>query len=289
MKKVLITGKGGMLANRLELILSAHGYTVTALDQSACDITNIDSITHAFARYAPDICINAAAYNAVDLIEEDDTAFDLAKQVNAQGPKNLAHVSSEHACLLMHYSTDYIFDGQKKEGYQENDIPHAISRYATTKILGEENVQSNTSNYYIIRLSRLFGTQGTGEGSKRSFVEMILGLYNDGKRDFDIVDEEVSCPTYADDLVAFTQQLIEDMPKFGIYHGANEGACTWYQFAQEFFRMKNIEDAKLTPVTSHHYQRPAARPAYSELLNTKREKQRSWQEALNEYIKKSDL
>ena len=136
---------------------------------------------------------------------------------------------------------------------------------------------------YLIRLSRLFGKPGIGDGSKKSFVDMILNLAKE-KEALEIIDEELSSPTYAPDLAKLTKEIIANKMPYGIYHGANRESCTWYGFAKEALKLKNIS-CKLIPVTASQFPRPAARPKYSILLNTKLSPARSWREALNEYLK----
>ena len=141
-----------------------------------------------------------------------------------------------------------------------------------------------TDKFYLIRLSRLFGLAGESAMTKKSFVDIMLDLViNKNKKELDLVDDEKSCPTYAPDLAKFTKKLIEEKKPFGIYHGANSGVCTWYEFAKEIFKIKNLA-VKCNPVPADKFPRPAKRPNFSELINTKVNKQRNWQEALREYL-----
>lgn len=284
MKKIIIFGAKGMLGQELVRVFSDKNYEVKGIDKDNLDLIDVDALNHFFVQEKPDIVINAAAYNAVDLIEEDDEAFDIAQKINVNVPGELARLCKKHDVLFVHYSSDYVFDGENKDGYDEDVMPHPLSRYGYTKLKSEHIVQQNGDRYYIIRLSRLFGKPAMSEGAKKSFVDVMIWLATEGgKTELDIVDEEVSCPTYAPDLALFTKNLIEDNPESGIYHGANDGACTWYEFATEIFTLKNI-DITLNAVNADTFPRPAKRPAYSELLNTKREKMRGWGEALGEYL-----
>ena len=136
--------------------------------------------------------------------------------------------------------------------------------------------------FYLMRLSRLFGKAGNGENAKKSFVDMILNLAKE-KEALEIIDEELSSPTYAPDLAKLTKKIVANKMPYGIYHGANGGSCTWYEFAKEALKLKNIS-CKLIPVPASQFPRPAARPKYSILLNTKLSPARSWREALKEYL-----
>ncbi len=190
----------------------------------------------------------------------------------------------------MHYSTDYVFDGTKKDGYTEEDLPSPISVYGESKYAGERIVQEASSKKpaartYVIRTSRLFGRKGS---AKESFVDKMIGLADERER-LSVIDAEVSNPTSADDLVAFTRHLLSDNAPSGIYHGVNEGSCTWYAFAVEILQQAHrlgilSRIPIITPVTPSTYPRPAARPAFSSLRNTKRPPMRSWQDALAAYL-----
>ncbi len=278
-KKVLIIGAKGMLGQALlQEFIGATGW-----DREEIDIANYVEVREKIKKFAPDVLINAAAYNAVDKIEEDVAAYDLARKINGEAVGELAKIAKEIGAIFVHYSTDYVFDGDSKEGYAENATPCPLSKYGETKFLGEKLLQEFGEKYYLIRLSRFFGKSGTGEGTKKSFVEVMLDLYNQGRHEFDLVDEELSSPTYAPDAAQFTHELIESWRPWGIYHGNNAGTCTWHGFSQEIFKIKNLEP-KLNAVASSKFPRPAKRPQFSVLINTKMPGQRSWQEALKEYL-----
>jgi dTDP-4-dehydrorhamnose reductase len=194
----------------------------------------------------------------------------------------LAKSLSAAGGILVHYSTDYVFKGDKKRGYREDDRPDPQSAYALSKYLGEQAVQENADNFYLIRLSRLFGRPAASQGAKKSFVQIMLELAQT-KPEVNAVDEELDCPTYAPDLARRTREIIDQRKPLGIYHVTNSGGCTWYDFAREIFTSKNIS-VKLNPVPASFFPRPAVRPKYSILLNTKLPSMRSWQEALKEFI-----
>lgn len=285
MKKILVLGSKGMLGQELVREFQQAGYTALAHDRDTIDITVQEQCAQLFEQVKPEIVINAAAYNAVDKIEESENDFDIAKKINADAPGTLARLCYEHGATFVHYSSDYVFSGNKEDGYDENAAVQPVNKYGETKAIGEGNIIDTEANYYIIRLSKLFGKTAISEGAKKSFVDTMLWLATEGgKTHIDLVDEEKSCPTYAPDLSHFTRLLIEsDHPK-GIYHGANSGACTWYEFAQKIFALKNIT-IDTTPVSGDKIHRPAKRPMNSELLNTKLPAQRSWKEALEEYLR----
>jgi len=276
-EKILILGAKGMLGQQLKVIFS--DYQVIAWDFEDLDITNKNDVLTKISYLSPNVVINAAAYNNVDGAEDNQDTVNL---LNGYAVGYLAEVAKSINALFIHYSTDYIFDGENKDGYREDSKPRSISMYGGSKLLGEEEVLKNTDKYYIIRLSRLFGKMGEGQNVKKGFVDLMLEL-SDGKDNIDVINEELSAPTYAPDLAKLTKNLLENNIPYGIYHGANDGSCTWHEFACEIFKLAN-KDIEVVPISGEKFKRKARRPQYSVLLNTKLLKQRSWQEALKEYI-----
>ncbi len=283
-KKVLILGAKGMLGQALTKELTSRGnYEVVAWDREEIDITDETELKEKISAIKPEIIINAVAHNAVDKIETEEASFLAAQKINGEAVKILALIAKELDCLLIHYSSDYVFAGVAAAGYAENDLPEPLNKYGQTKLLGEENLLAVASKFYLIRLSKLFSNLPAGPTSKKSFVETMLSLQAQGRSAFELVDDELSSPTYAPDLAKFTLALWEDNQPWGIYHGTNSGSCTWYSWGQEIFAAKKLP-VTLTPVTADKFPRPAARPHQSILLNTKRPAQRSWQEALREAL-----
>lgn len=280
--KILIIGAKGMLGQDLEKIFKQdESNQVTTWDFEDIDITDREMVFKKVKEIAPDIVINSAAYNAVDKAEEED-GFQAALKVNAEGPKNLAEICKELGVLFVTYSTDYVFKGDKKEGYREDDRPDPVSKYGQSKFEGEKNVQAVGGKYYIIRTSKLFGKPGVGENVKKSFVDIMLEL-SAKMPELKAVDEEASCFTYTPDLAKTTKDLIEGNYEAGIYHIVNGEPCTWFSCAKTIFEILE-RDVKVVPVPASEFPRPAKRPDYSVLLNTKLPQLRSYQEALREYL-----
>jgi len=275
--KVLIIGAKGMLGQELVKVFSDQ--EVVAWDREECDITNKDEIHAKITELKPDVIINAAAYNNVDKAEEEK---EVANALNGYAVGYLSRAAKEMDIPIIHYSTEYVFDGDNKEGYSEDAKPSPISAYGASKLLGEEELAKHADKFYLIRLSRLFGKMGKGEDVKRSFVDTMVELAKT-RDELDVVDEEVSSPTYACDLAKRTREILDGDQGYGIYHGANSGSCTWYGLAQEIFKIIE-KDVKINPVPASKFPRPAKRPAYGVLLNTKLPEARSWQEALREYL-----
>lgn len=279
---ILILGAKGTLGQALVDEFSTPDNTVTAFDKADLDITDIEAVRNALEMLQPDVVINAVAINAVDDIEINDQLFELGKRVNGYVVGEIAQLTKELNIIFVHISTDYVFDGENKNGYTEDALTNPISRYAETKLLGEIELQKNTDQYYLVRISRLFGKQGESPASKKSFVDTMLEL-SKTKTHLDVVDNQFSCPSYAPDVAMSIKTLLEEKKPFGMYHGANAGACSWFEWAQEIFKIKNI-NIDVASVPAAHFPRPAKAPMYSELLNTKLPQQRSWQDALKEYL-----
>ena len=282
-QKVIIIGAKGMLGKDLVKTYKKDDFNkVYAWDFEDIDITDRNQVAEKIKAVDPDVVINAAAYNAVDKAEEE-AGFESALKVNAEGPENLARVCKEIQAVFATYSSDYVFRGNKEEGYREDDKPDPISKYGASKYEGEKKVRALDGTYYIIRTSKLFGREGIGENVKKSFVTTMRELA-EKLPELKVVDEEISCFTYTPDLAAATRFLLEGNYPPGIYHIVNPGPCTWYECAKTLFEIlgKNV---KLTPVPASEFPRPAKRPQYSVLLNTKLPPLRPYQEALKDHLK----
>lgn len=283
MKKILILGSQGMLGQALLQEFGTSGeYAVTGWDREEIDLTDFSHLAEELAAFRPDIVINAAAYNAVDPCETDDSEYEKAKLLNAELPERLAQLSREHRFLLVHYSTDYVFDGVERGGYAEEARPQPLSRYGETKLGGEGGVLHTAENFYIIRLSKLFGKPGSSPLAKQSFFSVML---EKGKTEsvLKAVDGERSNFTYAPDLARATRELIEAKVPSGMYHLTNTGGVTWYEAAQKLFELAGLS-VVVEPVLSDAFPRPAKRPAASVLKNTKRPALRPYEEALREFV-----
>ncbi len=286
-RPIIILGGNGMLGQDLAEVFKESSPLIW--DREDLDITDKDVVQATIQEHQPQLVINAAAYNFVDDAEEEK-GFEAALKVNADGPKYLAQACKDNDAVFVHYSTDYVFDGKSIEGYEEYDEPSPKSNYAISKLQGEEHVTAFMleARMYVIRTCRLFGNAGSGEDTKQSFVDLMLSLAKK-KDSLDVVDEEVASPTYSMDLAQQTKLLLsEHQYPSGIYHMTNSGSCTWYEFAKEIFAQAG-NDIPVNPVTADAFPRPAHRPAYSVLLNTKLPPMRSWQDALRAYLQSKDL
>lgn len=228
----------------------------------------------------PKIIIHLAAYTDVDGCELNEAK---AFAVNAEGTKHVALAASKANTKVVYLSTDYIFDGNKREPYLENDPPNPLNVYGRSKLKGENYIQELVEDFLIIRTQWLYGRHG------KNFVDSILRQARE-KKVLSIVDDQIGSPTFTVDLAEAISMLIRHKGQ-GIFHVANSGICSWYTFGQTILMLSGMDDVKVIPLSSKELDRPAVRPSYS-VLNCKRLKEeigftlRPWSEALRDYLTK---
>ncbi|PIS42445.1 MAG: dTDP-4-dehydrorhamnose reductase [Candidatus Kerfeldbacteria bacterium CG08_land_8_20_14_0_20_40_16] len=271
--KCLILGAKGMLGTELSFIF--RDYHPILWDRAELDITIENDVEEKIEKLKPQLIINSAAYTNVDGAE---TNQEVANKVNGEAVGYLARVAKELDAVLIHYSTDYVFDGKNKEGYKENDPTNPINAYGQSKLIGEKALRENCRRYYLIRTSWLYGKIGN------NFVETIIRLGKE-KNEVRVVNDQFGKPTYAVDLAQRTRELVEERKEYNIYHITNEGVTSWYGFAKEIYKQIGLT-TKVIPVGTSEFPRPAQRPNYSSLINTKLTPSRHWKEALAEYFAK---
>ncbi len=280
MKRLIVTGAGGMLGADVTRQFSSD-FKVTGLTRQDLDITDKKAVRQVFKHYRPEIVINCAAFTRVDDCESmKETAF----SVNAEGPGNLASACRDSGALLVHISTDYVFDGSKKSPWKEDEPKAPLNIYGESKLQGEKRVEARCDNYLIIRTSWLFGLNGP------NFIATMLNLSK--KRDeLSVVNDQEGSPTSTRDLAWGIKMLVMHDLR-GVFHCCNSGSCTWFDLCRFVFEKRGIKGVTLKPVPSESFPRPAARPEYS-VLDTSRfkkftgRKMRPWQQAVSEYL--SDL
>lgn len=256
----MIIGAGGMLGTDLCKVFP----DAISLTHKDLDITNRKLVIDTIRGNNPDVVINAAAYTNVDKAEDEQ---DLAFAVNGYASGYIAEGCTLVGAKLIHYSTDYVFDGTKQE-YIESDKTNPINAYGRSKLLGEQEITKYTDNYIIIRTSWLFGKHG------KNFVDTMLKL-SPQMETIKVVSDQFGKPTYTADLAHKTIEIINMEP--GIYHITNDGTCSWYEFA-------SASIGNTVPCNSEEYPTKAKRPQYSILSNTKTAPMRHWKEALGYYL-----
>jgi dTDP-4-dehydrorhamnose reductase len=275
--KILIAGSHGMLGTDLMNTMNS-GNDLRGIDLPEVDITRLEQCRAVAEEFRPDVILNAAAFTRVD---DCETNSGKAFLVNGDGAGNLAQSAAASGALLVHYSTDYIFNGLKKEAYLEEDEPNPQSIYGKSKLAGEDQVRRHCPNHLILRTSWLFGQHGP------NFIRTIVSAARQGTP-LRVVNDQKGSPTCSRDLAGHTRILIEAGCS-GIYHLTNSGACTWFELAARAIEWAGIQGVPLTPVLTSEFLRPAPRPANSVLANARIKREgfplmRPWQDAAREYV-----
>lgn len=275
---ILLLGKSGLLGQALFRVFSNH-HVIIAPTHNECDVTDKNQLEVFISKQSVDVVLNATGYAKVDDAEQNrDAAFLL----NATAVKYLCQILAPKNIPLVHFSTDYVFDGTKNEGYTESDSPAPLSVYGASKAEGEKEILKSLKAFYLIRTSWIFGPGG------KNFVDTMIELrHKNPEKPFEVVNDQKGCPTYTFDLAQAVFRLLETK-NYGIYHIVNGGNCTWFEFAQEIFQQLGVPQ-EILPITSEQLNRPAKRPACSILQNTKLEPLRPWKQALADYLMNKTL
>ena len=260
--KILILGSGGQLGCSFLNSLKGSSYEVTSLTRSDLDITSFESLKNMILESSPDFVINTSAYTNVDDAEDEKK---IANDINNVGVSNIANICCEANVTLIHFSTDYIFNGESDVPYKENDVPDPQGTYGLTKLNGEKAIISSGCNYLIIRTSWVFSEYG------KNFLKTMLRV--SAKQELNVVSDQFGCPTYAPDIA---DGILKILPKIykkninNIYHFTGQDKCTWAEFAEEIFviaqKLKKIKNKpSIIKITSDMYQTRAQRPKFSVL------------------------
>ena len=259
---ILITGSNGQLGSEiksLSSLFSEHSFYFT--DVAELDITKVSEIEEFIGNNNIEVLINCAAYTAVDKAEEQP---DLAHLINVEAVKNLAVATTKAGALLLHISTDYVFDGKNHRPYVEEDKTNPQSVYATTKYDAEEMIKQYASKGLVIRTSWLYSSFG------HNFVKTMM-KYGKERESLNVVFDQIGTPTYANDLAAALLTIINQLSEYQgyeVYHFSNEGVCSWYDFALAIMEENKIK-CQINPILSKRQPLPAPRPFYSVLDKTK--------------------
>ncbi len=277
---ILVTGASGQLGQAIQYIAKDYSnYQFIFASSTDIDITNQERVNSFFETNKIKFCINAAAYTAVDKAEIEQ---ERAESINVLGSKNLAIACKKNKVKLIHVSTDFVFDGTSKKPYLETDLTNPLGVYGKTKLDGEKAVMENTDEYFIIRTSWVYSQFGN------NFMKTMIRLGSE-RDSLNVVSDQIGTPTNAVDLAKAILQIIsKSQSDYGIYNFSNEGITSWYDFAQEIFRINNI-NIIVNPIPTEAYPTPAVRPKYSVLDKTKIKTTfnieiKSWQEALQQIV-----
>jgi dTDP-4-dehydrorhamnose reductase len=275
--KILVTGFNGQLGYDVVREGLKRGINMRGVARADIDITKKEDVYHYVKKVNPDIIIHCAAYTAVDNAEDDkETCW----KVNVEGTKYLATAAKEENAKFMYISTDYVFDGEGKKSFVETDIPNPVGFYGLTKYEGEKVVEDLLEDFFIVRISWVFGINGN------NFIKSMLKL-SEINNELNIVSDQIGSPTYTFDLARLLVDIVLS-DKYGIYHASNEGFCNWAEFATEIFKQAN-KDVKINSITTEEYLTRAIRPKNSrmskqKLIDNGFDPLPKWQNALKHYL-----
>jgi len=277
--KIAVIGSTGQLGTDLVKTLGAT-HEVVGLTHNDLEVADHDSCL-ILKKHQPDMVINTAAFHKTDQCEEEPLK---TFSVNALGARNVAMITKEIDAIAVFISTDYVFDGSKKEPYTEDDVPAPINTYGISKLAAEHFTRQNPK-HYIIRIASVFGKAGAS-GKGGNFVEaMITKAKNNDP--ITVIDDMWMSPTYTKDAASIIKEIAEKQLPYGVYHATNRGYCSWYQFAEQIFQLTGLTP-ELTPIKTEQLAMKAKRPQFSALKSIKLTKYDievpTWQQALREYL-----
>jgi dTDP-4-dehydrorhamnose reductase len=273
--KLLVTGAGGMLGRAVVQAAQRLGHDVRAATRADLDITDAEALRRTLAVARPRAVVNCAAYTDVDGAEADRFA---AFAINGKGAGNVAAAAAAIGAAIVHVSTDYVFDGAKREPWLESDAVAPLGAYGASKLAGERAVAAANPVHAIVRTAWLFGTGG------RNFVDTMLALGAE-REEVSVVTDQIGCPTWTGHLAGALVELAERPGETGIHHIAGAGSCSWNELAIEIFDRAAI-DCRVLPTTTAAFPRPAPRPAYSVLGTERRDPLvlAPWQDGVAAYV-----
>lgn len=264
-QRLVVFGAGGQLGAELVSVLRERGYQVTGFDRSEVDVSDSAQVEQAFAHEDPAIVVNAAAYNQVDVAEKEPAA---AIAANGLAVRNLAMCARQHDARLVHFSTDYVFDGAAGRPYTEEDTTHPLGAYAVSKLAGELYAQAYLDRPLIIRTSGVFGPRGL-QTARGNFIELMLRLAGN-QQPIRVVDDHVASPTYAPVLAARSADMI-GREFSGVFHAGGGEPVSWFDYASIIFRLAGLHP-ELKRTNEREFRTAARRPKYSALSNAKMER-----------------
>jgi len=275
--RILITGAKGQLGYHFKQVFADHELFLVDIDN--LDIVNASAVDRVFREFNPQLVIHGAAYTAVDRAEDEIAK---AYAVNRDGTANLAEGAKRLNIPILMISTDYVFDGTARRPYSETAKPKPASVYGASKLAGEQVLQKLSPKHWIVRTAWLYG----GGPEHRNFVRTILEVARKEKL-LNMVNDQIGSPTYAKDLAKAVKEIVTKKLPFGIWHIANTGQASWYEFAEEILKIVKLSN-RLKPIKSRELKRKAPRPAFSVLSSAKAAKHgitlRPWQEALADFL-----
>lgn len=280
--KILVTGYSGQLGYDVVRYGRTQGLNMVGISSKDVDLSLEKEVTSYIEKIKPDAIIHCAAYTAVDQAEEDtEKCWD----INVNGTKYLSNAAKSIKAKFMYISTDYVFNGEGDNPFKETDSPMPIGYYGKTKYEGEKVVQHILKEWFIVRISWVFGINGN------NFVKTMLRL-SDTHKQLNVVGDQIGSPTYTFDLAKLLIEMIQST-EYGVYHATNEGFCSWAEFAKEIFKESN-KNVKVESISSEQYPTRAVRPKNSRMTKSKLVKKGftplpTWEDAVKRYVKELKL
>jgi len=282
--KILVTGAEGQLGTDVVKELSSRGIAHKGVDKNDFDITDKEAVISAFQSYRPNAVIHCAAYTAVDRAEDEP---ELCRLINEEGTRNIALACKHIEAKMLYISTDYVFAGKGEEYYKPYDSTSSASVYGATKLAGEKAIIELLENFFIVRISWVFGVGGN------NFVKTMLKLGKErqsGANTLNVVCDQIGSPTYTADLAPLLCEIVAT-EKYGVYHATNEGICSWAEFAEEIFRQAGL-NMKVNHIPATEYPTKATRPYNSRLdkgclVESGFSRMPDWKDALKRYLEES--
>jgi len=286
--RIAVIGANGQLGRDVVRAFTKNGDEVCPMTHSDIEIADIDSVSRGLRKVQTQVVVNTAAMHHVENCElEPEKAY----TVNALGARNLALVSREIGSVLMHVSTDYVYDGRKGSPYEEQDAPRPLNSYGNSKLAGEYFVRSVAEKHFVLRTSALYGTNACRAKGGRNFIQLMLKLAKE-RDEVRVVDDEVISPTSTSEL---SRQLVtlSRMDCYGLYHATAEGSCSWFEFAQAIFSLTSTK-VNLKVASADDFPAKVPRPQYSVLENRGLKSQglnifEPWQNGLRAYLEAFDF
>lgn len=282
--KIAVIGANGQLGHDVVRAFVEQGDDVSSITHAQMELSSLESVTKCLHHYQPQVVVNTAAMHHVEKCEQQP---DLAYSVNAIGSHNLAIVTRELGSVLVHVSTDYVFDGRKGSPYVEGDTAIPLNVYGKSKLEGEKLIESNNPKHFILRTAAIYGNHPCRAKGGQNFVDLMLRLARERGR-VRVVDNEFTSPTPTTDL-ALQIAALSRSNAYGLYHASAEGSCSWFEFARAIFSQAEVE-VKLEVAAPGEFPVKVPRPAYSVLENRQLKQRelnifRPWQAGLEEYLR----
>lgn len=281
--KLAVIGSNGQLGSDIAKEFSEKGYEVVGLTHTEIEVSNFESVHSVLTNIKPGIVVNTAAMHNVEKCEREPLR---SFQVNSLGAKYLSEICNEIDSVLVHISTDYVFDGKKSSPYVETHITSPLNVYGNTKVSGEQFIEAIAKKYFIVRTSGVYGHYPCRAKGGLNFVELMLKLAKE-KPELRVVDDEILTPTSTKEIARQLNELIQ-AGAYGLYHATAEGCCSWFQFAKKIFEI-TLTKANLNIATPNEFPMKIPRPKYSVLENANLKSSglnivKSWEDGLKEYL-----